>query len=187
MVAKEKLVLVNLRTDHLPFLVDYWLGSDAEYLIGMGVDLQKLPKEEDLLGMLKSQIDKPDAEKTSLAFILELEGRPIGHCNVNEIEFKHQAKMHLHIWPSDQRQKGIGTKMLRMAIPQFFSRLHLQSLYCEPYAANPAPQKTLEGLGFECLKRYRTVPGSLNFEQEVLQYCMTKPLYEELKAKGYWA
>jgi hypothetical protein len=40
-------------------------------------------------------------------------------------------------------------------------------LYCEPYALNPAPNKTLEKLGFKFLKTYTTIPGWINFEQEV--------------------
>jgi RimJ/RimL family protein N-acetyltransferase len=54
-----------------------------------------------------------------------------------------------------------------MTLPYFFQNFELKNLYCEPYALNPAPNKTLKKIGFQFVKQYVTIPGSLNFEQEV--------------------
>ena len=88
--------------------------------------------------------------------------------------------MHLHLWNAENRTKGFGTKLLKMTLPFFFENLHLKKLYCEPYALNPAPNKTLENIGFEFEKEYITIPGSLNFEQPVKRWVMGLEKYKDV-------
>ncbi|MFY0644849.1 MAG: GNAT family N-acetyltransferase [Bacteroidia bacterium] len=151
-------------------ICDYWLLSDDDYLKGMGVDLAKVPSREELSNMLNTQLQLPLSQRQSFALIWLLNGNPFGHCNVNQIEFGKRANMHLHIWSQENRNKGIGTALLKLSIPIFFEELKLSELYCEPYAFNPAPNKILKSIGFEFIKKYMTIPGSINFEQEVNQW-----------------
>jgi RimJ/RimL family protein N-acetyltransferase len=88
--------------------------------------------------------------------------------------------MHLHLWKSKNRKKGIGTELVRKSIPFYFENFKIEKLICEPYALNPAPNKTLEKIGFEFIKKYRTIPGSLNFEQDVNRWELTKEKFESL-------
>jgi RimJ/RimL family protein N-acetyltransferase len=60
--------------------------------------------------------------------------------------------MHLHLWYPDKRIKGMGVQLVKKSLPYFFNNLHLKTLYCEPYALNPAPNKTLPKVGFEFVK-----------------------------------
>lgn len=158
-------------------ITDYWLFSDPDYLVGMGVDLNKLPAREDLRNMLEGQLAKPLKEKMSYALIWEIDGQAVGHCNVNKIEHGQSAYMHLHLWQNKFRQKGLGSALVKKSLPYFFDHLHLQKLYCEPYALNPAPNKTLAGLGFQFVKKHSTIPGSLNFEQEVNLWVLSRADY----------
>ena len=77
----------------------------------------------------------------------------------------------------DTRKKGMGAQLLEMTIKLFFENLKLKKLCCEPYALNPAPNKTLEKVGFSFVKEYITVPGSINFEQPVKRWEMTREAY----------
>ncbi len=181
MTSQPKIKVRDLTIDDIKFIADYWLTSDPDYLISIGVDLSKLPTRKGLTKMLTSQINLPDSKKSSLAMILEINGIPSGHCNVNGIVYGQQATMHLHLWTSDNRQKGLGTMMVLKSLPTFFDRLKLKVLYCEPYALNSAPNRTLEKIGFEFIRRFVTVPGSLNFEQEVNKYKLTREKFEEIK------
>jgi len=52
----------------------------------------------------------------------------------------------------------------------FLRRFGLQRLYCEPYAENPAPNRVLAKAGFRFVKRYRTISGLINSEQDVNRY-----------------
>jgi len=165
----------------IELLVNYWTSSTDEHLIGMGVDLTKLPSGERMTEMLRSQLNAPIAEKKSLALIWEVEGTQIGHTNVNHIEFGKQAKMHLHIWVPQKRRKGIGTQLVKMSVPIFFEKLDLKILLCEPYALNPAPNHTLKKVGFEFIKRYETIPGPINLCQDVNRWEMTRENLEALR------
>jgi RimJ/RimL family protein N-acetyltransferase len=163
----------------ISLIADYWLKSDDDFLINMGVDLNKLPSRSFFTNMLKKQLETPIKEKKSYAIIWELDGIPIGHTNVNDLVFGQQATMHLHLWQANNRQKGIGSTLVAKSLPFYFEKLQLNELFCEPYALNPAPNKTLQKLGFEMLKTYRTIPGGINYEQEVNRWVMTKEKYED--------
>jgi RimJ/RimL family protein N-acetyltransferase len=155
-------------------LADYWLNSSDEHLIGMGVDLSKLPNRENLISMLNSQLNTPIEQKKSFALIWLLNGKAIGHCNVNQIEYNKQAFMHLHLWEQETSQKGLGIQIIKLTIPILFEALKLQHLFCEPYDLNPAPNKTLERIGFTFIKEHVCIPGYLNFEQPVKLWVYNK-------------
>ena len=166
----------------IDLIADYWLESESDFLIGMGVDLNKLPTRSGLQKMLTEQINTSIINKKSYALIWELNGKQIGHSNINGIEFGIQATMHLHLWKSINRKKGIGAELVRKSIPFYFENFKIEKLICEPYALNPAPNKTLEKIGFEFIKKYRTIPGSLNFEQDVNRWELTKEKFESLSS-----
>ena len=101
--------------------------------------------------------------------------------NVNKIKFGEEAYMHLHLWKADKRQKGIGARFVKMTLPYFFDNLLLKKLYCEPYALNPAPNKTVEKIGFTFIKEHISVPGSLNFEQLTKLWELSYDDFKQLK------
>ncbi|MBI1226772.1 MAG: GNAT family N-acetyltransferase [Bacteroidetes bacterium] len=164
----------ELQLSDIEPLTNYWLNADPDYMRGMGVDLTKMPSRENWEKMLSSQISQDYPEKQSYGIIWVLEGKPIGHSNVNKIVFGEEAYMHLHIWYPEYRKGGHGPLFLKMAIPFFFKNLQLKRLYCEPYALNPAPNRTLPKLGFTFVKSYVTTPGWINFEQEVNLWLLEK-------------
>jgi len=161
-------------------LADYWTKSDPGFLVSMGVDLSKLPARSDLVEMLEQQVTQDYSEKKSYAVIWLVDGKPAGHSNINKILFGEEAYMHLHLWNSSNRKIGFGSEFVKKSLPYFFGNCKLKLLYCEPYALNPAPNKTLEKVGFDFVKQYRTIPGSLNFEQEVMQWVMSAEKFAQL-------
>ena len=146
----------------------------------MGVDIQKQPDRKGLTHMLLEQIQTAYKDKAAYATIWQQGEEAIGHCNVNGIKYGEQAFVHLHIWASELRQKGMGEILVKKSLPYFFENLALKNLFCQPYAKNPSPNKTLEKIGFEFVKTYRTIPGSLNFEQEVNMWVLTKEKYQKI-------
>lgn len=157
----------EISKEDIEHIATYWLLSSKEHMEGMGVDLAKLPAREDWEKMLLAQINAPVEEKQSYAIIWLVDGAPVGHCNINKIQFGTEAYMHLHLWDRKYRQKGMGTSLAKLSIPYFFKNFKLKRLYCEPYALNPAPNKALEKLGFRFVKEHITTPGFINFEQPV--------------------
>jgi len=163
----------------IDLIVAYWTESEPGFLIDMGVDLAKLPTQEQFTQMLTHQWSLPLHEKQAYALIWYEDDMPIGHCNVNSINYGKSAYMHLHLWKSGSRRRGVGTELVQKSIRMFFEKLELDTLYCQPKTDNIAPNKTLAKLGFEFMKTHTTVPGSINYEQEVNLWQLTKKVAKE--------
>lgn len=163
-------------------VADYWSKADPDYLIGLGVDLSKLPSRDDLFNMLTEQLKLPLKLRQSYCTIWQQHGQAIGHCNVNKLVFGQEAYMHLHLWRREQRHQGLGVSLVRQSLKLFFDRLELQDLYCEPFALNPAPNAVLAKVGFTFVKKYVTVPGSINFEQQVNRWHMSREHFTKVVA-----
>lgn len=151
----------------VPLIADYWLNAPADFLEQMGADPQKIPKRELFTNALHNQLQRPLAERQSYALIWLKDNVPIGHSNLNPFTFGQSGFMHLHLWSAVNRGKGVGEFLAKESVKHYFKNLHLTELYSEPYALNEAPNKTLKKIGFTLEKRYCTVPGSINFEQDV--------------------
>jgi RimJ/RimL family protein N-acetyltransferase len=169
----------EMQASDINLVADYWLQPDKQFMVSMGVDLEKIPTREALAGMLATQIQLDYPQKQSYGLIWQLDGHAVGHSNVNKIVFGEEAYMHLHLWNAGSRQKGMGLQFVKMGLPWFFEKLQLKTIFCEPYALNPAPNKTLEKAGFEFEKEYITIPGSLNFEQPVKRWKLTAKQFLE--------
>ena len=176
------LTVREMRKEDILLIAEYWTTADNEHLLNMGVDHNKLPAKDEFINMLTAQLNLPIEQKRSYCIIWEEDGNAIGHCNTNPTNYGKEAFMHLHLWKKEVRKNGIGFTLLKSTIPLFFERLKLQKLYCEPYALNPAPNKTLQKIGFEFEKEYTTIPGFLNFEQPVKRWVLT---YEKFKSLNY--
>jgi RimJ/RimL family protein N-acetyltransferase len=157
-------------------VVDYFLNADEAYLTGMGVDPSRLPDREAWLNRLLPDLTRPDSQKKTFYVGWDYEEIRVGHCNVNPLSYGDQAHVHLHLWDRSARHAGLGTEFFRRSLQIFFQRFALQRLYCEPYADNPAPNRVLRKAGFRFVKRYRTTPGLIGFEQDVNQYVIDRPL-----------
>jgi len=183
-MKQEHLTIRELQMDDIEPIVRYWTESSDAHMLGMGVDLAKLPEANAFRKMLAYQLQLPIEQRRAYCLIWECNGQAVGHSNTNPTHFGDYAYMHLHLWDSPSRKRGWGTTFVRLGLPYFFKNLKLDTLYCHPYALNPAPNKTLEKVGFSFVKRYTTIPGSINFEQEVIQWKMTRKRFEELYPSG---
>lgn len=130
--------------------------------------------------MLQLHINTPFERKGTYALIWEADNIPVGHSNINKIIFGKEAYMHLHIWRSTWRKKGLGIQLVKKSLPIYFDKFNLEELICEPRSGNPAPNKTLENSGFEFEKKYITIPGIINYEQEVNRWKMKRSQFDEI-------
>jgi len=177
----DRLSVRELQTQDIDLITNYWLNAEDVFLLGMGVDLAKMLTKDQWIEMLSQQISQPYNQKKSYCTIWEVNGKAVGHSNVNKIIFGQEAFMHLHMWDSSIRSKGYGLQLVKLSLPYFFNNLKLKTLYCEPYALNPAPNRTLEKLCFRFVKEYITIPGMLNFEQPVNLWELTYKTYNEIQ------
>jgi len=170
----------ELQEQDISSIAKYWLESDKGYLEAMGVDTSKLPSRNDWTKMLKEQLSTVMKEKKSYCIIWQVDDNPVGHCNVNPVLFGKEAYMHLHLWNMGEREKGFGTELIKMTVPHFFENLQLEQLYCEPNALNPSPNRALEKVGFEFVKKYITTPSPITYEQPVNRWKLSYGRYKNL-------
>lgn len=175
------LTVREIQGKDIELLVNYWMNAGNEFLTGMGVDVSKMPSREKFTYMLEEQLKLPITKKRSYCVIWESNGIPVGHSNTNPTKYGEEATMHLHLWQTDKRKKGMGTECVKLTLPLYFENLKIKKLIVEPYALNPAPNKTLEKAGFTFIKEYITTPGFLNFEQPVKRWEMTKERFNLIR------
>jgi RimJ/RimL family protein N-acetyltransferase len=166
-MTQEKLEVRELELADMDPFMSYWFNADESSLANMGVDIKKLPTKKDFLTYWRSQLEMPLKKKLSYCVIWLKNDIPVGHSNTRPVNFGNDAYMHLHLWDTGARRKGLGCEFVKLTLPLYFEKLQLKDLYCEPYALNPAPNRLLEKLGFDFVKEHRTSPGPSNFEQQV--------------------
>jgi RimJ/RimL family protein N-acetyltransferase len=151
-------------------MIDYFLLAEESFLRKMGVDPTRLATRDDWLRQVLVDHDKPDGDKDRFYVAWILDGKQVGHSSINGIRIGEEAYLHLHLWQPELRKSGLGIQFLERSIDFYFEHFHFKRILCQPFAENPAPNRALVKLGFEFIKRYRTVPGSINYEQDVNLY-----------------
>lgn len=155
-------------------MIDYFLDGGDDFLLGMGVDLAKLPEREDWLQAALADHARPDHDKRRF-YVAWLRGdEQVGHSSISHIQPHEVAHVHLHLWRPELRRNGLGSKLVARSLDVYFERFALQRIASEPFADNSAPNRALKKLGFRFLKRYRTVPSGIASEQEVHRWEITR-------------
>jgi RimJ/RimL family protein N-acetyltransferase len=174
-----KISVREFKKEDIELIIDYFINSNTEYLKGMGAIKSKFPTRKKWLEKLYQEIVKSNTEKEFYYVIWEIDNVPVGHSNINNITFGKQATMHLHLWQSNKRKKGLGVEFIKQTIPFYFKYFELEKLICEPYAQNITPNKVLEKNGFEFINKYETIPGWINFKQFVNRYELTAKTFKK--------
>lgn len=161
-------------------MIDYFHGCSDGQLLLMGVDRGKLPAREQWFESAwrdhQRAENDPERDRFYLAWVLN--GEVVGHSSINKICWGDSANAHLHLWRSNLRRAGIGAELFRRSISFYFDRFDLKRIIVEPNADNPAPNRVLAKLGFRFVERYRTVPGPVNFEQDVTRWEVDRATWE---------
>ena len=163
----------------IDLIVDYFMNATPDLLTAMGADKTKLPNKTAWIKKLNIEFDKPNEKKEFYYIIWLLDNQPVGHSNINKIQYGKSATMHLHLWNGQNRKKGIGAEFLKRSLPFYFKNFNLENLVCEPYSENIAPNKILRKVGFQFIKKYETTPGWINFLQYVNRYELTKTSFKK--------
>jgi RimJ/RimL family protein N-acetyltransferase len=153
-------------------IIDYFHGASHDFLRSLGVAPAKLPYRDDWEAFYRAEYQRPIQKRRAILVLWELDGEPIGFSTADKIIFGQEAYMHLHILHPELRRSGYGARFVRETVKIYFDILRIQKLYCEPYALNEAPNKTLQKAGFKFIKTYEAIPGPLNFRQPVNRWLL---------------
>ncbi|NEZ58423.1 GNAT family N-acetyltransferase [Adonisia turfae] len=172
----------ELEANDIDQIIQYFLKADSKFLKGMGVEPTKLPSADEWKALLNKDLNRPISERHFYYILWELDNHAIGHSNINKITFGQEAYMHLHLWEPQTRQRNHGTYFIGQSISKYFQTFELKRLVCEPYAMNPAPNRTLAKVGFELVKTYETTPGWINFQQTVNRWILSEEKWSQSAA-----
>jgi RimJ/RimL family protein N-acetyltransferase len=155
-------------------VIDYFLNATPEYLNSLGVDPTRVPERSAWQARFEQQFALPVEQRTVLLVLWELDGKPAGFSSSDRIRFGEEAFMHLHVIDPERRQSGHGAVFVRQTAKIYFETLKIKRLFCEPYALNVAPNRTLQVAGFKYIKTHETVPGPMNFHQPVTRWMIQR-------------
>ena len=155
-------------------IIDYFHNATRAFLQSLGVDQMKLPSRETWRAHYDREFALPIAQRRSFLVLWTLDAAPIGFSTADKIVIGEQAFMHLHIFDSGRRRQGHGAALVRQTARLYFDTLRIEALYCEPYALNVAPNRTLQKAGFKYMMTHECVPGPLNFHQPVNRWLLSR-------------
>jgi RimJ/RimL family protein N-acetyltransferase len=170
----KRRVVRPMKLSEVDLIIDYFHEASPEFLNSLGVDPSRLPDRAQWKAAFERHFSVPIEQRKLFAVLWELEGEPVGFSTSDKIKFGQEAYMHLHILRPDGRQTGNGAIFVRQTAQIYFETLLITRLFCEPYALNAAPNRTLQSAGFKYIKSHETVPGPLNFHQPVTRWMLTK-------------
>jgi RimJ/RimL family protein N-acetyltransferase len=157
-------------------IIDYFHTATPDFLHTLGVDPAKLPPRDKWRAHYDAEFGLAVERRKSLAVLWASDDTPLGFSTADKIEIGRQAFMHLHIFDVAQRRRGLGATSVRQSAEIYFEALRISELYCEPYAFNIVPNRTLQKAGFSDVMTHETVPGPLNFHQPVNRWVLRRPL-----------
>jgi RimJ/RimL family protein N-acetyltransferase len=170
----EKVVARLMQRSEADLVISYFHDASPEFLHGLGVDKAKLPDRALWHAHYAHEFSLPIEQRKSLLVLWLLGDEPIGFSTADKIKFGEDAYMHLHIVRGERRRAGMGTELVKQTAKIYFDTLKIQRLFCEPYALNEAPNRTLKRAGFSFVKTHETVPGPLNFHQPVNRWLLER-------------
>ncbi len=109
MKNNKSLTVREMQLGDIELIANYWQEAEPNFLVSLGVDLDRRVTSNVLQKALTDQMNIPLHEKMSYTLIWELDGKQVGHSNINKIEFGEKAFIHFHLWQSENRRKGIRT------------------------------------------------------------------------------
>lgn len=161
-------------------IVNYFHDASEEYLLGMGAIKARLPSKESWIASIKADWQKENTDKALYYLIWELDGKAIGHSNLNNINYGNEAFMHLHIWDKEVRKKRLGAKFIRKSLSYYFKHFELKTLVVEPFAKNPAPTNTIIASGFTFERERETIPSIVCDMQIVKRYTLSREAWNKM-------
>ena len=168
------IIVREMADSEFDIVIDYFYKSTPEFLETLGVDPSRLPPRDGWRERFERERSRPVEKRGWLLVTWLSDNRPIGFSSSDKIAYGEQANMHLHVVDPERRNQGFGVECVRRSAEIYFEQLKLKRLFCEPYAFNVAPNRTLQRAGFKYVKTYMTVPGPLNFHQAVTRWVMER-------------
>ena len=96
------------KAEEIHLIVDYFYQCNSADLKHIGAIPEKLLPPEKWVENIQHQVALPDKEKELFYLLWCIDEQAVGHFNLSHLVYGKTAKVHLHLWPSEKRQSGLG-------------------------------------------------------------------------------
>jgi len=92
----------------------------------MGIEPTRIPSPENLRADAEAIIASPAPTTFILAWCID--GEVIGHSSLKDIIPGAFGTMHLHMWRTDLRGQGYGSRLFCLSVVDFYERFNLKRI-----------------------------------------------------------
>lgn len=176
MPRDAKLSVRPLGREDMDGFVAYFAGLNEEDCARMGIESARIPSPE----KLRVDVEAITASTAPTSFILAwcVDGKTIGHSSLKDIAPGEFGTMHLHMWRTDLRGHGYGSRLFCLSAVDFYDRFHLKRIICEPKADNATPNRMLKKIGFPLVLTHVAASSELTPPAEVNRYEILREVAE---------
>src|ERR1700683_5585113 len=121
-----------MRLSEVSIRIDYFHGAADDYLRVLGVDRTLLPTREAWRAFYEEDYARPVRDRINYSLLWQKDGQVVGVSSTDRIDFATEAFMHLHVVEAGLRNRGLGTRFVRLSARAYFQVLELRRLFCEP-------------------------------------------------------
>ena len=141
-------------------LVDYWHGSDSEYLRSLGVDVTKLVSQEETRNRFLSSVPPSQSDQRRATFIVASSEQIIGYTNLHIVS-PEEVYAHIHILQKGIRSKGLAYVLFLEMLRIFFSCLPIEKLIFQTSPENKSLHRLIQRFGFTPTRAYLSNPDGM--------------------------
>lgn len=148
-VDPQRISIRDLSEEDIPLVLNYWFRSPPGFIESMGVDLAKLPDEEEMEKTLRERARAHATSSPSKLNVLMIlhDGQPIGCHTLNPIQEGDHGVFHAHIFRADMRGRGVGMHSYPKACRVFMDRFDLPRILFKTPKQNVGAIRVKEKLG----------------------------------------
>jgi RimJ/RimL family protein N-acetyltransferase len=138
----------DIAREDIAALLAYWREASEADLARLG-ELARPDEKRNAEFLEWFCAKRPSLEEAGEDILIwEKDALAIGYCTLKDAKAGETGQIHLHMWERESRGKGLGAILFCLSAVEFRKRHRLTSLFCQPKADNPMPNRMLRRVGF---------------------------------------
>lgn len=180
--AASRLTVRPLASEDFDGYISYFTQATKADAERMGLAIERVPSASQMRSDLQSMVATPVDQLRTFVLAWCLDGKAIGHSSLKDIVLGEFGSMHLHMWRADLRGKGYGPRLFCLSAIDFYQRLNLKRIICEPKADNPMANRMLKKVGFPLVLTHVAASSDLAFVCQLNRYEILRDIAERYMA-----
>lgn len=164
----------DVELNDIPTIIRYWATLSESDIKRMYIDKAKLLTSEVLRERLTKVISNPQKDPEQVTVVWKVAEKTVGLVNSKFDGADGEPRVHLHMMDARFRGRGLGEWFFVNSVLKCMERFGVETIYCEPAATNPHPNRLLEKLKFPLERSYTGIASPICIEQPINRYRLEK-------------